>query len=319
MHSSFRLDSFRAGTAIVFPGMGPTTFAETAPFMLGDATAVELTGIADDVLGYSLVDRFRASDNDYSEAAQVAFMLNCVALAHWARRELDTSPEVVAGPSFGGKAAATFAGSLPFAHAVRMTAELARRTEDYFRTAHTDIVTCSFGRTPEPALREILAELAARGSWHDVSCRLDHDFHMISLPDREVDWLSGQVRKAGGLPLYTMRPPMHSAAFADLRDRAEREVLAELRFEDPALPLVDDHDGTLVTDAAGVRRMLLDGFVRALRWPDVVDTMKRIGVTDVVVCGQDSLFGRVPLTRKNFRLVAVTPRLAVSRAAAAPR
>jgi len=112
---------------------------------------------------------------------------------------------------------------------------------------------------------------------------------------------------------------MHSAAFADLRVRAEREVLAGLRFEDPVLPLVDDHDGTLVTDAAGVRRMLLDGFVRALRWPDVVDTLKRIGVTDLVVSGQDSLFGRVPLTRKNFRLTAVTPRLAVTRAAALPR
>jgi len=314
MHSTFR-----AGTAVVFPGMGPTTFAEVADFMLKDETAVELTEIADDVLGYSLVERFRASDNDYSEAAQVAFMLNCVALAHWARRELGTDPEVVAGPSFGGKAAATFAGALPFAHAVRMTSELARCTEDYFRAAHTDIVTCSFVRTPEPALREILAELAERGSWHDVSCRIDHDFHMISLPEREVDWLGGRVRSAGGLPLYTMRPPMHSAAFADLRVRAEREVLAGLRFEDPVLPLVDDHDGTLVTDAAGVRRMLLDGFVRALRWPDVVDTLKRIGVTDLVVSGQDSLFSRVPLTRKNFRLTAVTPRLAVTRAAALPR
>ncbi|MFI9387109.1 ACP S-malonyltransferase [Kutzneria sp. NPDC052558] len=307
--------AFRAGTAMVFPGMGPTTFAEASGFMLNDPTAIELTAIADGVLGYSLVDRFRAAEHDYTEAAQVAFMLNCVALAHWARRELGTTPDVVAGPSFGGKAAVAFAGCLPFAQAVRLTAELARCTEDYFRTAHADIVTYSFARTPEPALRAVLAELAERGSWHEVAGRVDHDFHMISLPDKETDWLSGRVRAAGGLPLYTMRPPMHAAAFAELRDRAEREVLSGLRFSDPVLPLVDDHDGTLVTDAAGVRRMLLDGITRALSWPSVVGTLKRAGVEDMVVCGQDRLFGRVPLSRNSFRLLAVTPRLAAGGAA----
>lgn len=309
----------RAKTAIVFPGMGPTKFGEVEEFMLGDPVAVELTAIADQVLGYDLVERLRGSEDDYSEAAQVAFMLNCVALARWAQRELGMAPEVCTGPSFGGKAAATFSGSLSFADAVRMTAGLARCTEDYFRTAHADIVTCSFARTPEPELRKLLDALTERGSWHDLACRLDHDFHMLSLPEGEVEWLFGRVRAAGGMPLYTMRPPMHSAAFAPLRERAEHEVIAGLTFADPVLPLVNDHDGSVVTDGGGVRRMVLDGFVRALSWPDVIDTMRRIGVAEVVVCGQDSLFGRVPLTRKNFGITAVTPRLALAGAAAARR
>ncbi|GAA3681045.1 hypothetical protein GCM10022224_051640 [Nonomuraea antimicrobica] len=295
-------------TAIVFPGMGPLAVDEVAAFMLGDPAARRLTAIADDVLGYSLMDRFQRAEGDYSEAAQVAFMVACVALADWAGRNLGVEPEACVGPSFGGKAAAAYSGALPFDDAVRLTADLARCTDDYFGREHTDVVTHSFVRTPEPRLRELLAELDAQGEWYEVSCHIDHDFYMLSLRERQEEWLKGRVRASGGLSLYTMRPPMHSAAFAPLRRRAEEEVLDGLRFADPRLPVVDDHDGTVLTTGEGVRTMLLDGIVRALRWPDAVAALKRLGVGTVCVCGPDSLFGRVALTRKTFTVTPVNPR-----------
>ncbi|MBB2913059.1 [acyl-carrier-protein] S-malonyltransferase [Streptosporangium becharense] len=301
-----------ARTAIVFPGMGPTRFADVAAFMLGNPSARRLVARADRALGYSLTDHFRDSGTDYTEAAQVAFMVNCLALADWAGEALGIEPQVCAGPSFGGKAAAAYSGALPFEDAVRMTAALARCTEDYFSREHTDIVTHSFVRVPEPRLRELLAELEGQEEWYDLSCRVDHDFHMVSLREGKVDWLQARVRSAGGLSLYTMRPPMHSAAFEPLRRRAAEEVLDGLEFADPRLPVVDDHDGTVLTTGEGVRTMLLDGFVRALRWPVVVETLLRLDVARVCVAGQDSLFGRVPVTTKNFTVVPVNPRVAMA-------
>ncbi|MFD1543441.1 ACP S-malonyltransferase [Nonomuraea guangzhouensis] len=298
-------------TAIVFPGMGPTRFSDVDSFMLGDPAARRLVALADDVLGYSLAGRFRDSGDDYSEAAQVAFLVNCLALAEWAERTLEVNPHLVAGPSFGGKAAAAYSGALSFADAVRMTAGLARCAEDYFAHEHRDIVTCSFVRVPEARLAELVAELRERGEWHDVSCYIDHDFFMVSLRERQVEWFEGRVRAIGGLPLYTMRPPMHSAAFEPLRKRAEEEVFGELRFTDPRVPVVDDHDGRLLTGAAGVRAMVLDGFVRPLRWPEVVATLRRLGVEQLCVSGQDAMFGRVPITTRNFTVVPVNPRTAV--------
>ncbi|MET9251978.1 acyltransferase domain-containing protein [Nonomuraea sp. NPDC003709] len=298
-------------TAMVFPGMGPVQFADVAEFMRGDPAARRLIAAADDVLGYSLVDRFQESRNDYSEAAQVAFMVNCVALADWAERTLGVEPVVCVGPSFGGKAAAAYSGALSFEDAVRMTAGLARCTDDYFAHEHRDIVTHSFVRTPEPGLREVLAELDERGEWYDLSCYIDHDFYMLSLAEPQVEWLQRRVRAIGGLPLYTMRPPMHSAAFQALRRRAEEEVLDGLRFADPRLPVVDDHDGALLTTGDGVRTMLLDGFVRPLRWPEVVAALRRLEVARVCVSGPDSLFGRVAVTRENFAVTPVNPRLAM--------
>ncbi|MFG2905523.1 ACP S-malonyltransferase [Kitasatospora sp. NPDC048286] len=299
-------------TAMVFPGMGPATFDDVGRFMVANRFARELVTVADEVLGYSLVDAFREAEGDYSEAAQVAFLVNCLASADWAQDALGVEAEAVLGPSFGEKAAVAFAQSLSMPEAVRMTAELARCMDEYFSQEHTDIVVLSFVRTPEEKLGEILAELDEQGEWHDISCYIDEGFYMLSLRESRVEWMQQRLRAIGGMPLYTMRPPLHSGAFAGLRDKAEREVLSTLHFTDPKLPVVADQDGALLTTAEQVRTMLLDSIVRPLRWPDAVAGLKRLGVERVCVAGPDSLFGRVPCTTGNFEVVPANPRLAMT-------
>jgi [acyl-carrier-protein] S-malonyltransferase len=298
-------------TAMVFPGMGPVEYADSARFMMINPVARRLFAAADRALGWRVADRYRDSEAHYSVAAQVAFLVNCLALAEWARDTLGIEPGFCAGPSFGLKAATAFSGALPFEETVRMTAALARCTEDYFATEHTDVVTCSFVRTPEPELRKILDGLDERGQWYDIACHLDHDFFMVSLKEPELDRFQRDVRATGGLPLYTMRPPMHSAVFDGLRRRAEDEVLGDLPFADPAITVIADQDGAPVDSGDGVRRLLLDGFVRPVRWPEVVRSLRERGVGTVCVAGQDSLFGRVGCTVENFTVVPVNPRVAL--------
>ncbi|MFE9425676.1 ACP S-malonyltransferase [Kitasatospora sp. NPDC006697] len=299
-------------TAMVFPGMGPAAFREAGRFMVANRQARALVAVADEVLGYSLVDAFREAEGDYSEAAQVAFLVNCLASAEWAREELGVAAEAVLGPSFGEKAAVAYAQALPVPEAVRMTAELARCMDDYFSREHTDIVVQSFVRTPEPELRTILAELDEQGEWHDISCYIDEGFYMLSLRESRVEWLQQRLRAVGGMPLYTMRPPLHSGAFTGLREKAEREVLATLEFTDPKLPVVADQDGALLTTAEQVRTMLLDSIVRPLRWPAAVAGLRRLEIERVCVAGPDSLFGRVPCTTANFEVLPANPRLAMT-------
>lgn len=301
----------RTGTAIVFPGMGPSDFADVGRFMLANPYARQLTEVADDVLGHSLVDRFRAADGDYTEAAQVAFFVNCLALARWAEEEYGVTPDFCVGPSFGEKPMIAHVGSLPVRDAIWLTAQLARYLDTYFATEHRDVVTHSFVRTPEPLLREVLAELDELGEWYDISCYLDDDFYMLSLREGRLDWLTTRLRSAGGMSLYTMRPPMHSAAFWPLRDKVADELLAEVSFVDPRVPVIADQDGSLVTTGAGVRGMLLDSFVSPLRWPAVLASLVDRGVGTVYVCGPDRLFSRVRATKRDFEVVAVNPRLAM--------
>ncbi|WP_240810006.1 hypothetical protein [Actinomadura sp. WMMA1423] len=295
-------------SAIVFPGMGPVPFADVGRFMVLDRSARRLVAEADAVLGRSLVDGFRDTPGDYSEYAQVAFLVNCLAAADRARTELGADPVVCAGPSFGGKAAAVASGALGFADAVTMTLRWARLLEEYAARECPDVVTHSFARTPAGVFAGILAELGGRGGWHETSCQVDDDFHMVTVRERDLPWLCGRVRAAGGLPLYAMRPPMHTTVLGPLRDEVEREVFAELSFTDPLLPVIADQDGRTVRTAEGVRAMLLDGFVRTVRWPAVVAALKARGVGTLYVAGPDALFGRVRCTTDAFRVVPVDPK-----------
>ncbi len=299
------------GTAIVFPGMGPARFQDAAKFMLVNSFARDLVAEADDTLGYSLFDRYRQAEGDYSEFAQVAFFVNCVALARWAQETFDVQPDVCTGPSFGGKAAAVHSGAISFRDAVWLTARSARLLDDYFATEHQDVVTQSFARTPADRLQEVLADLDEQGEWYDISCYVDDDFYLLSLRQNKLDWLHRRLRGLGGLPLYTMRPPMHSSAFGALRRRAEEEIFGELEFVDPVVPVVSDQDGALLTSAAQVRSMLLGSFVRPVRWPAVVATLQRLDVRTLYFSGQDSLFGRVGCTTKNFEVIGLNPRSAL--------
>ncbi|GDY49983.1 hypothetical protein SVIO_006060 [Streptomyces violaceusniger] len=301
------MDSGGDASAMVFPGMGPVPFAEAARFLLVNPVARRMTAEASEVLGYPLIDRWREADGDYSEYAQVAFLVGCLALAEWAREEHGVDARVCAGPSFGGKAAAVHTGALPFADGVLMTARWARFLEDFSAGEHGHVVTQSFARVPAGELARITAELADRGAWHEVSCEVDEDFHMLSLGRDELDWLGKRIRAAGGLPLYTMYPPMHVSLFGPLRGRIESEVLGGLRFADPALPLIADQDGRAVDTGEEVRTMLADGFERPVRWPRVVAALRRHGVGTLYVCGHDALFGRVPVTRRNFTVVPADP------------
>ncbi|AEV86969.1 Acyl carrier protein malonyltransferase [Actinoplanes sp. SE50] len=300
------------GAAIVFPGMGPLRYAEAARFLMFNPAARRLVAVADETLGYRLLDRWRDTEGDYSAYAQAAFLVTCLALAEWVAETHDVTPSVIAGASFGGKAAAAYAGAISAPDAIRMTAGIARCEEEYFRREHRDVVTVSFARTPRERLDEILADLTADGGWHDFSCYVDDDLHMVSMSAQRLDWFHARVRQAGGLPLYVTDPPMHSAAFGPLREIVEREVFAGVRFADPDLPVLADQDGSLRRTAAGVRDMLLDGLVMPVRWPRVVTALRDAGVGRVYVAGPDSLFGRVRRTTDNFAVVTANPRLAMT-------
>ena len=299
------------GTAVVFPGMGPTNFMDLAKFMLINPFARRLTKTADEVLGYSLIDRYRETDGDYTEVSQVSFLISCLALAEWAEHTLGMRPEICAGPSFGGRAATVYSGGLAFTDAVRMTARWANCVDEYFTHEHTGLVTQSFLRTPEDRLAEVLRELDEQDEWYDISCYVDHDIYLLSLREERLEWLQRRLRALGGMPVYAMRPPMHSSAFGALRDKVEEEVFAGLTFADPRIPVVADQDGSLIETGAGLRKMLLDGFVHPVRWPDVVATLKRMGVQTLYVSGRDQLFGRVACTTQNFTVVPVAPATAL--------
>ncbi|MFD0444343.1 hypothetical protein ACFQ10_20695 [Streptomyces indonesiensis] len=180
--------------------MGPSGFSEVGRFLTLDPFARKRLAEADEALGYSVFDRLRDSEDDYSEATQIAFLVNSMASADRAEQEHGLVPDLCVGPSFGQKAAAAYVSSLPFPEVVRLTAELARCEHAYFAEEYQDAVTHTFVRTPQEKLTEILTELGERGEWYDYSGYLDDGFFMVSLREPELEWFKKAISQAAATP-----------------------------------------------------------------------------------------------------------------------
>ncbi|MFK3983769.1 ACP S-malonyltransferase [Micromonospora sp. NPDC050397] len=298
--------------AIVFPALSPVRRKDLGTFLMIHPIARRRLAEANEALGYHLADALADAppDDDYAEPVQVAVLVACVALAEWAEQRLGAAPEYCVGPSFGERAALAYTGALPFADTVRLVDEIARVERHHFATTHRDVVTHSFVRVPGERLEALLADL----DWHDISGRLDADFHMVSLREAELAAFKAAISEAGGYSLYTMRPPAHSSLFTGVRAEME-QVYAPYTLSAPRLPIVSYQDGSVLTDPQSLRAALLDGFVRPIRWVDTVRSLRELGVDRLWVAGPDAMFSRLRTTAENFdvelcdlRRVLVRPR-----------
>ncbi|MEC3981060.1 ACP S-malonyltransferase [Amycolatopsis sp. H20-H5] len=296
--------------AVVFPGMGPSTFAEVGRFMVLDRYARRRIAVADEVLGASLLAGFRAAEGVYHAFTQVAFLVNSLALADRAEDEHGLRPDFCVGASLGQRAAAAYVGSVDFPAAIRLTFELARCEEEYFAAEPDDLVTHCFVRVPDVPFRELVDAFCARGEWIELSGHLDEGSYLVSLRSDVLDELIAEVRALGGYSMQTMRPPVHARRFAPLRAKAEAEVLSQFPLAEPSIPVISDQDGRVVGSAAELRTILADTFDRPIDWPAVVGGLNTQGVGTVYVTGPDLLFHRLDVTTANFHVVPVTPKSA---------
>ncbi|MEV4296105.1 ACP S-malonyltransferase [Microbispora rosea] len=298
--------------AILFPALSPVRRNDLGTFLMIHPLARRRLAEADDALGYHLADALADAppDDDYAEPVQVAVLVACLALAEWAEQRLGAAPEYCVGPSFGERAALAYTGALSFADTVRLVDEIARTERRYFATEHRDVVTHSFVRVPAERLDALVAGL----EWHDISGRLDADFHMVSLREAELAGFKAAIREAGGHSLYTMRPPAHASLFTGVRAQME-QVYAQYTLSAPRMPILSYQDGAVLTDPQALRASLLDGFVRPIRWVDTVRSLCELGIDRLWVTGPDTMFSRLRTTTEHFdvelcdlRRVLVRPR-----------
>ena len=298
-------DTATPRSAIVFPALGSVRKNDLGKFLMVDPFARERVAVANEVLGHHIADALLASDGDYAPAVQIAFFVACLSLADFAERKLGMTPDFCVGPSFGERTALAYTGVLSYPDALRLVDTIARTEREYFARAHTGIVTHSFVRVPEDRLKELLSGLDARDEWFDISGHLDRDFSMVSLHERALPEFEADIRAGGGYSMSTMRPPAHAGIFSSLRERIAAEVDANFSLAAPRIPIVSYQDGARLDTPAAVRSALLDGFVRPIRWPDAVRSLRDLAVERLYFTGVDSMFHRLKSTVDNFAVELV--------------
>ena len=96
-----------------------------------------------------------------------------------------------------------------------------------------------------------------------------------------------EILKASGakraLPL-PVSAPFHSSLMQPAADRL-KEKLADIEFAAPQIPVVNNIDVAVATDAERIRSALYRQAFGPVRWVECVQAIKARGVTTLVECG----------------------------------
>lgn len=296
----------RAADAVYFPGLVPTPFAALAAFLTGHEHARQLLPVADEVLGYHLLDRGRDADIYDWEVFETAHVLVGLALARGVEADTGSRPIACGGQSFGAITAAVHAGVINVPDAVRLIMASTREEIDYFESLPTPVGTLFFYRLTAHRVAELVAEAAAAGHQVEISVQLDNLVNAVCGTLDDLEDFAGRVRAAGGHVFYRMNRSEHCRSLEPLRRRLEHAVYRRFRWRDPQVPLISDvHGGPLATGPA-VMADLLAGWVTPVHWSVVADGLTDTGATRIFVVGPPSMFTR--LIGRSVPTVEVSPR-----------
>jgi [acyl-carrier-protein] S-malonyltransferase len=84
--------------------------------------------------------------------------------------------------------------------------------------------------------------------------------------------------------LLSVSAPFHSSLMKSAADRL-RDRLASVSIAAPRMPLVNNIDVALASDAPSIRDALYRQAFGAVRWVEVVQALRRRGVSHIIECG----------------------------------
>ena len=252
----------------------------------GDAQLLEESLRAADALSGLNVSSITAEgpmeDLTRTEVAQPALYAVSLTLAQVAR-DVGLTPDYVVGHSLGEYTAAAAAGALDPEDGMRLVSTRGRLMAEV--QEHSPGAMAATGGVPEPRLEEMI-EGAAEGAVLGLANINSPKQIVVSGETAAVDRLVELVNdEPGG---RAMRLPVgaafHSEYMRPVRDALAAE-LEEIEIADPAVPLVANHSGRPVDDAAGVREALLGQIASPVRFTDCVHSLVDAGCTSFLELG----------------------------------
>lgn len=280
--------SIQQASAILFPGLVPAKHGRVTDFLTGYAPAMNMVKEADEALGYSLLDRYRIADVYDWEVYQTAHLVTCLALAHAhvhsgsASDSPSLKDPVVCGQSFGGFAAAVYAGVCDLPEMIRLLRVSAAVETEYFAEQQEALRCVFFTRMHQDRRQVLMREsVASTGGWLDLSVVQDRDVVAISGTLAAVEELSRRLREERAIVFYVMNRAEHCSRMAPLVERLKENVYKDAVLKNPQLTLVSD-DGRLLSTANDVREDLSAGWSRPLIAEQLYSALLERGVRHII-------------------------------------
>jgi [acyl-carrier-protein] S-malonyltransferase len=272
-------------TAIVFPGQG-----SQAPGMGKDlaekfAAARQVFEEADDALGFA-ISRLcfdgPAEDLQLTENTQPAILTVSVAAYRAMREQGIGAPAFVAGHSLGEYSALVAAGALSLSDAVRTVRARGRYMQEAVPVGTGAMAAVIGGELG--AIERICAE-AGRDQVCSIANFNAPNQSVIAgnteAVDRAVELLSGVARKVVKLKVSA---PFHCALMKPAQDRLAVD-LAQLSFNEPAIPVLTNVDARATTAPDELRDALVRQVSAPVRWVESMQLLMSHGVDTFVETG----------------------------------
>jgi [acyl-carrier-protein] S-malonyltransferase len=273
--------------AFLFPGQGSQAVGMLDAW--GDQRAVRDTLLeASEALGEDVAKLIREGPKealDLTTNTQPVMLAGGIACYRAWRAEGGAEPAAVAGHSLGEYTALVAAGALTLADALPLVRFRAQAMQEAVPVG-TGAMAAILGLDAD-AVRAGCAEAAA-ASGEVVEAVNFNDPKQTVIAGSKAGVDKGcEVLKAKGakraLPL-AVSAPFHSSLMKPAAERL-REKLAAVAIAAPRIPVVNNVDVAVQTDAAAIRDALYRQAFGPVRWVEVVQALRARGVTHFVECG----------------------------------
>lgn len=279
--------------AMVFPGQGSQAVGMLADLAPIYPVVQETFQQASEVLGYDLwelVQNGTAEALGQTHRTQPALLTASVALYRiWQQKFPEQKPAVMAGHSLGEYSALVCAGVLDFQEAVKLVELRGQAMQDAV-PAGTGAMFAIIGLDNEAIIKA--CEQAQQETGEIVSAvNFNSPGQVVIAGTKAAAERAGELCKAAGakraLPL-AVSVPSHCELMKPAADKLA-EALVHVTLNAPQVPVINNVDVQVETNAAAIRLALVRQLYSPVRWTEIVEKMAADGVTTLYEIGPNKV------------------------------
>lgn len=272
--------------AIVFPGQGSQTVGMLSALAEKYDVVSQTFDEASEVLGYdlwALVQNGPDTDLNQTHRTQPALLTASVAIWRVWQQEGGAQPKVLAGHSLGEYSALVCAGVIDFKEAVKLV-ELRGQLMQEAVPAGVGAMSAIIGLDNDAIANA--CEQAAQGQVVSP-VNFNSPGQVVIAGNKEAVERANTLCKDAGakraLPL-PVSVPSHCALMKPAADKLAL-ALAEIQFNQPIIPVINNVDVATETDPAAIKEALVRQLYGPVRWTECVEKMAAEGVENLLEMG----------------------------------